>query len=387
MDDQMLPKSDATDLSVDQSVGQPTVTAAEISATMTDTAAAKLSRRYRNAILFVIFYFIFLAIMDYPFFARKINAMNTGHVVQSYRDEVENAAPDALEMARDQALFFNAALLSGEYEPKELFKDENGLEAIENAYKKVLTLDENGVMCTVRIPKIRVDLPVYHSTDPDGLNKGAVHLMYTSIPIGGLNTHTVLSAHRGLADQVLFTNLDLLEEGDIVYIDVLGETLEYRVYDIEEVSPTQTESLLIQEDRDLLTLVTCTPYGINTKRLLVHCERHTPYVEEEDVEPPLSTKSWLALNWYLILNVLLILFMVAVLYVYLRTTRADAGAGAEDTKADTAPESDTDGEHEGLQSLDSKNAPSADITADQTPPSEPSGNENNADDHQDGNIT
>ncbi|MGL6200613.1 MAG: class C sortase [Lachnospiraceae bacterium] len=148
-------------------------------------------------------------------------------------------------------------------------------------YNAILNINGNGMMGYIRIPDINVKLPIYHGTSSEVLEKGAGHLTQTSLPIGGASTHTVLSAHTGNSKSELFTNLVQLKEGDIFYLEVLGETLAYKVDQIKVVEPTDIESLAIELSKDYVTLVTCTPYGINTYRLLVRGER-TDYIEVLD---------------------------------------------------------------------------------------------------------
>ena len=150
----------------------------------------------------------------------------------------------------------------------------------EKAYEKQLRLKDSDVMARIEIPKISVDLPIYHGVSESVLSKGVGHLRSSSLPVGGESTHAALSAHRGLPSAKLFTRLDELEKGDLFYIEVFGRKLAYRICDIRTTDPEDTDLLEIQEGRDLVTLITCTPYGINTKRLIVTGER-VAYVERE----------------------------------------------------------------------------------------------------------
>lgn len=134
----------------------------------------------------------------------------------------------------------------------------------------------SGVMARLKIPAISVDLPVYHGTDDQVLTKGVGHLEGTSLPVGGADTHAVLTAHRGLASATLFDHLDQLEKGDRFTIEVMGETLTYEVVQVQVIEPSDTKTLLPQSGRDLVTLVTCTPLGINSHRIVVTGERITP---------------------------------------------------------------------------------------------------------------
>ncbi len=138
-----------------------------------------------------------------------------------------------------------------------------------DGYEDILNVSGNGIMGYVTIDKINIELPIYHGTDASVLSSGAGHLQGSSVPVGGLNTHSVISAHRGLPSALLFTNLDQLEEGDTFTITVLNEVLTYEVDKISIILPTEYEDLYIEDGEDYCTLMTCTPYGINTHRLLV----------------------------------------------------------------------------------------------------------------------
>lgn len=142
-------------------------------------------------------------------------------------------------------------------------------------YNKLL-VEPSGVMARLRIPSINLDLPIYHGTSTDTLSKGVGHLEGTSLPVGGKGTHAVLTGHRGLATATLFTHLDKVRRGDTFTIGVLGQVLTYKVFDIAVVDPSDTASLKADPTRDLVTLVTCTPLGINSQRILVTGERVTP---------------------------------------------------------------------------------------------------------------
>lgn len=150
----------------------------------------------------------------------------------------------------------------------------------DSTYESLLNLNGDGMMGYVEIPVIDVSIPIYHYTTDESLEKGAGHLFGSSLPVGGKSTHCILSAHRGLPSAKLFTDLNLVEEGDVFYLHVLGKTLAYEVDQILTVLPEQTESLGITDGDDYVTLVTCTPYAVNTHRLLVRGIR-TKYVEKE----------------------------------------------------------------------------------------------------------
>jgi sortase A len=153
-------------------------------------------------------------------------------------------------------------------------------------YQSVLS-SPNGVMGSIRIPKVSIYLPIYHGTSDEVLDRGSGHLYGTSVPVGGKSTNTVLTGHRGLTDALLFTRLDELKKGDIIYITTLGHTLGYRVEDINVVEPEDTHLYKVVPGRDLLTLMTCTPYGVNTQRLVITAHRG----KIPDNIPPLEDKA------------------------------------------------------------------------------------------------
>ena len=176
-------------------------------------------------------------------------------------------------------------------------------------------------MGAIEIPGINVYLPIYHGTSADVLNIGVGHLKGTSFPVGGESTHSVLTGHRGLPTAELFTNLDQVKEGDVFYIHILKETLAYQVYAIETVLPEQVDSLGIEQGRDLVTLVTCTPYGINSHRLLIHAER-TDYDETQGDQTKTMNETlwqWLLSQKTFLLSVGIVL--IALIYGIIRLIR------------------------------------------------------------------
>lgn len=162
----------------------------------------------------------------------------------------------------------------------------------DESYENILNLSDNGIMGSIEIPKIGVDLPIYHGTSDDVLSNGVGHLQNSSFPVGGENTRTVLTGHRGLPNAKLFTRLDELKKDDLFYIHVGNKTLAYQIYKIEIVKKEEAPDVLgIEEGKDLATLLTCTPYGINTHRLILTGKR-VPYSEKkkEAIEPEMM--SW-----------------------------------------------------------------------------------------------
>lgn len=212
----------------------------------------------------------------YPAVSNYLNQKNQAQVVQNYEQAVAGQDEDFLAEEWAKAEEYNENLAGDPvHDP---FVPGSGY-ALPDNYMDVLNLD--GVMGRITIPKIDVDLPIYHGTDAETLEKGVGHIESTSLPIGGEYRHAVLTGHRGLPSAELFTRLDELEQGDRFYIHVLDATLAYQVDQILTVEPQELENLVAEPGQDYVTLVTCTPYGINTHRLLVRGTR-VPYVPEEE---------------------------------------------------------------------------------------------------------
>ena len=226
-----------------------------------------------------------LGLLLYPLISEAVNAKYHSDIETAYTAAIEDTNTAELEQQRQAAQQYNA-MLSG------AAIAEGGASAPPLAYAQQLTV--GGVMAYVDIPKINVYLPVQHGTDADTLEKSVGHVVGTSLPVGGSSTHAVLSAHSGLSSSKLFSDIDQLAVGDTFYIHVLGDTLAYQVDNIATVLPTDTSLLQIEDGKDLVTLVTCTPFGVNTHRLLVRGHR-IPYTPEQAtaaaVEKPV-TSSW-----------------------------------------------------------------------------------------------
>lgn len=226
-----------------------------------------------------------LGLLFYPLVGELLNEKYHSDVETTYTAVIADTDNAELTAQREAAEQYNA-MLSG------AAIAEGGASAPPLAYAQQLTV--GGVMAYVDIPKINVYLPVQHGTDADTLEKSVGHVVGTSLPVGGSSTHAVLSAHSGLASSKLFSDIDQLAVGDVFYIHVLGDTLAYKVDAIHTVLPTDTSLLQIEDNKDLVTLVTCTPFGVNTHRLLVRGHR-IPYTPEQAtaaaVEKPV-TSSW-----------------------------------------------------------------------------------------------
>lgn len=267
-------------------------------------------KRRRGSVLFFLSFCFFLAIMDYPFVARIFNSRHQGSVVMDYRQDMARAEAEEKETEWKRAVSYNEELAAGMGESFGEYGMENP------AYGGTLNMKGDGIMGMIEIPVIHVNLPIYHGTEEDTLQKGVGHLEGSSLPVGGADTHVCISAHRGLVGKKMFTDLDQLKEGDIFLLHVLEQELCYRVRRSYVVRPDETESLLIQPGEDLVTLITCTPYGINTHRLMVEGERipYTEKVEEEIAEKTQerSIRDW----WWLGLSAVLLLFMAVLLLRY-----------------------------------------------------------------------
>ena len=214
-----------------------------------------------------------LGLLFYPLVGELLNEKYHSNVETTYTAVIADTDDAELTAQREAAEQYNA-MLSGA-----ATITEGGASAPPLAYAQQLTV--GGVMCYIDIPKIGVYLPVQHGTDADTLERAVGHVVGTSLPVGGSSTHAVLSAHSGMVSSKLFSDIDQLTEGDTFYIHVLGDTLAYRVDAINTVLPTDTHLLQIEDGKDYVTLVTCTPFGVNTHRLIVRGYR-VPYVPEQE---------------------------------------------------------------------------------------------------------
>lgn len=235
----------------------------------------------KSRIINILIALVFLTgagILFYPMLSDRWNQYQQDKVIYGYSEAVDETAAAKLEQAKKAAEEYNKNLLRDEIiiDPFDQVKDKK----VKGDYEAALNPDGNGVMGTIEIPKIDVNLPIFHGTSEEVLQKAIGHLEQTSLPIGGPGTHAVFSGHRGLPSAKLFTDLDQMKEGDVFYIHVLDETLAYQVDQITVVEPNNLEDLAIVAGEDHVTLVTCTPYSINTHRLLVRGTR-IPYEEAE----------------------------------------------------------------------------------------------------------
>ena len=223
-------------------------------------------KKHASTILLFLIFFIGLSLLLYPSFADWWNSFHQSRAVASYVEQVANMDDDRYREIWDAAWDYNRSLID---RPNDYLLSEEQWEH----YNALLNVGNNGVMGYVEIPLLDIVYPVYHGTDEAVLQVAIGHLEWTSMPVGGESSHCVISGHRGLPSAKLFTDLDKMEVGDTFLLRVLDEVLTYEVDQILIVEPHETEALLIVEGEDLCTLVTCTPYGINSHRMLVRGHR------------------------------------------------------------------------------------------------------------------
>lgn len=236
-----------------------------------------------SSLFLVLIFLIGAGILFYPTVSDLWNNYRNQQLISEYTEVVETMESEDFSEIWAEAREYNAQHTVNTI--LDAFDEEEGDYVLSHPYDQVLNPTGNEIMGYLEIPKISVKLAIYHGIGTEALENGCGHIEGTSLPIGGVGTHSVLSAHRGLPSAKLFTDLDQLEIGDLFYITVLDEKLAYKVDQILTVLPEETEDLAIEEDKDLVTLVTCTPYGVNSHRLLVRGER-TEYVPEEDTSTP-----------------------------------------------------------------------------------------------------
>ena len=279
-----------------------------------------MKKKAGNLVICIIF-LAGLSLLLYPFVANQWNNYRQKRLISGYEQVVsEKEAAEGIDYdaERKKAEDYNEALLPCVLPDSFALAESSGVDPV---YMNTLNIAGDEMMGSVEIPKINIKIPIYHTTEEDVLNKGAGHLEGSSLPVGGANTHAVISAHRGLPSASLFTDLDQLKEGDHFLIHVLNETLCYEVDKISVVKPEDTSALAVEDGQDLVTLLTCTPYGVNTERLLVRGHR-VPYVEEEvKEEKTVLSGSSLHTNYLLWVFVGLSVTALFIFVLYLKETK------------------------------------------------------------------
>ena len=264
-------------------------------------------KRKISGFLFGLLFLLGFAILIYPTVSNQWNTYRQNQLISSYEELIGKMAEEDFTKEWEKANAFNDTIIHNN-----IFGDvfgENGDDIKNTEYWQILNVGNDGVMGYVSIPKINVKLSIYHGTADDVLQTGIGHLNGTKLPIGGESTHSVLAAHRGLPSARLFTDIDQLERGDMFYVHVLDETLAYQVDQILDMvdkddSETLQKALQIEEGQDYVTLFTCTPYGVNSHRLLVRGTR-VPYNGEEEIESTAAESMLKSIqNYYMIYLIL-----------------------------------------------------------------------------------
>lgn len=249
----------------------------------------------RKIIQFLII-FAGICLIAYPWISNYVYEHAAQSTVSTYDEQVKETNKNQLKEMLKKAREYNQKLLKANVVLTDPFSGDVTGGLSEKEYYEMLALDNTGVMCTLEVPAIGIDLPVYHGTSDEVLEKGIGHLEGTSLPVGGKSSHAVLTGHTGINKAKMFTDLTELKKGDQFYIHALGKILAYEVNEINVVLPEDTKKLSIVEGKDYVTLVTCTPYGENTHRLLVRGKR-TKYIpknrEQEKKKKKIGNSQWM----------------------------------------------------------------------------------------------
>ena len=277
-----------------------------------------MKKKAGNLVICIIF-LAGLSLLLYPFVANQWNNYRQKQLISGYEQVVsEKEAAEGIDYdaERKKAEDYNEALLPCVLPDSFALAESSGVDPV---YMNTLNIAGDEMMGSVEIPKINIKIPIYHTTEEDVLNKGAGHLEGSSLPVGGANTHAVISAHRGLPSASLFTDLDQMKVGDHFLLHVLDETLCYEVDKISVVKPEDTSALAGEDGQDLVTLLTCTPYGVNTHRLLIRGIR-TEYVEpeEEAEETPIQQIAKVDPVKIMIIGLVAMVIMIIIVYIVIR---------------------------------------------------------------------
>jgi len=238
-------------------------------------------------------------LLIYPFANFWLSQRGQSYAVRQYDDSIAKMDTRKLKAEWERVAAYNAGLFSSAADPFTASPSRSGEE-----YLSLLNINEDAIMCHIKIPSINVSLPVYHGTSPEVLLKGVGHLEGSNLPIGGEGNHAIFTGHTGLSTAKLFTDLTEMETGDVFYIVVLDQTLAYEVDQILVVEPDEIEALCTVEGADYVTLVTCTPYGINSHRLLVRGTR-VPFTEENEKELVAGAAD--TINWLMLIIISLLI--------------------------------------------------------------------------------
>ncbi len=256
------------------------------------TTARSRRRGTGSSLVIALMVVVGVAVLLYPSAAGWFSQLEQSQRVDDYADVMTELGPEGREQELADARAYNETLTGGALIDPYGRTPLSDQRAIVAAYEEQLDLGPAEVMARVRIPSIAVDLPIYHGTDEETLRRGIGHLLGSAMPVGGAGTHSVLTGHRGLPESVLFSDLDQVAAGDVFEVDVYGEVLTYEVRDVQVIEPGDTDLLMPESGRDLVSLVTCTPLGINSHRIIVTGERiettasDTPALAMPDIPGP-----------------------------------------------------------------------------------------------------
>ena len=272
---------------------------------------------YIGDIFRIIVLLIAFSVLLYPTVSNYLYEKNGARVISSYDENAVRLSESEKQAMLEAARQYNRELL-GNIELLDPFSPLK--KEVDARYQSLLNTNEAGMMGYIRIPKIDVELPIYHGTEERILQSGVGHFEGTSLPVGGESSHTVLTGHRGLPSKLLFTDLDQMKEGDIFYLKILGETFAYKIDQILTVLPENTKALTIEPGKDYATLVTCTPYAVNTHRLLVRGSR-IPYEEAVRQVPDEKITPTLPFQVKVLLAAIGVLVLIFIVYQLWKKTR------------------------------------------------------------------
>lgn len=258
-----------------------------------------------------------LGLTLYPIISNYVNTKYASEIHTTYEEVIQQTDDTVLKNAFQQAEAYNRSIIPGTMEESAYSKE--AIAAASENYENLLNICGDGIMGYVAVPKLNVELPIFHGTGSDSLERGVGHLLGSSLPIGGASTHTILTGHSGMATQKMFTDLINLAIGDVFYLEILGNTLAYQIDEINIVLPYDTSLLRIVPEMDYCTLVTCTPYGVNTHRLLVRGMR-IPYEEAQEVQQDIEIEERVVSEWDeeyfrgVVIGLILVLILILILY-------------------------------------------------------------------------
>lgn len=283
----------------------------------------KKKKRWIRTVLLILILFLGLSLLLYPTVANYINSLSFHKVIEDYKEKVADLDDDAYAEMLSAAHAYNSELAENTMYMSSLSEEQR------EVYNSLLDVLGTGVMGYIEIPKVDIELPIYHGMNDAVLQSGVGHFEGSSLPVGGVTVHTLLSGHTGLPSCKLFTDIRKLNLGDTFTLHVLNEVLTYEVESIDTVLPEALEKLQIEQDKDICTLFTCTPYGVNTHRLVIRAHRiATPKESDSTVQDDIKAKSLLL---YILIPTLIVAFLV-ILFIILRRRRKKRGSPKDDTK-------------------------------------------------------